>query len=582
MAESAPTREGSVTSSDQGSWLRRLLLRNQPFVRALEYLTTAGILFFPTGMSHYEVATEGCYALSRLIAFINRLILSRTIERCARLEHYMLVITRAMSHIEVFIEKAAGALTGRRGRAQVIFLIESFKSLCRLGILADRRKPSMLIYWGRETDPDGEPLDMAHYEQWYKAAARCHRGNSSMSMPVSASASTAASLAFSTEFVGKRSGLVLPALPDSALPRATAVQSPPRATCRGVQLNSTPSSSSSSSSSSTSLLSDMLHITGQTVQDRGAASYGASQSTPSTPRSLELEGSPSVDSAPEEGQRERERERERGCDDSPGAASSQTPFASTGSSGPAPNVSGGQGGSAARQTGEAVQAVSSRVLGLTAEQCLVLGELLYVLRPAVYAWAVHQVASRHVVGAGEPGARGATEIRQDDTAEANDQFPHDWDAEAAPSTGAAGGGDSNSNSSSTRNNTEPPSTALRESPQHAFEQAIALAVSLLVEVSSIQLTVIGLRMARERAQGGQSPPLPSSRQHKFDAELTRRRFALMFYLIRSPVFNRATLPLLQLASRMLHRVPLISSLPQYALSMLQYLNSTHFYTSNSS
>jgi hypothetical protein len=115
---------------------------------------------------------------------------------------------------------------------------------------------------------------------------------------------------------------------------------------------------------------------------------------------------------------------------------------------------------------------------------------------------------------------------------------------------------------------------------------VAVAVSLLVEVMSIQLTTLGLRLARERAQvqaGRPSPRTPSARQqHKFDTELGRRRLALLFYLIRSPVFNRATLPLLQLASRVLHRVPLLSSLPQYALSMLQYLNNTHFYTANSS
>ena len=69
--------------------------------------------------------------------------------------------------------------------------------------------------------------------------------------------------------------------------------------------------------------------------------------------------------------------------------------------------------------------------------------------------------------------------------------------------------------------------------------------------------------------------------HSFDTELGRRRTALFFYLIRTPIFDRSTLPL-QLASRMLGRIPLISSLPEHVISMLSYLNRTHFYSSSSS
>ena len=121
-----------------------------------------------------------------------------------------------------------------------------------------------------------------------------------------------------------------------------------------------------------------------------------------------------------------------------------------------------------------------------------------------------------------------------------------------------------------------------------MEQAIAVALSLVVEVTSIQLTAMGLRMARERAQasvvqaGGAAVPPTGARKHKFDAELNRRRTALLFYLIRSPIFDRTTLPLLQTASRLLQHVPFISSLPKYAQSLLSYLNRTHFYSSASS
>jgi hypothetical protein len=56
---------------------------------------------------------------------------------------------------------------------------------------------------------------LAHYEQWYKTAALCYRSSSSSAAPPSAAAfvpitSTATTAALGVEFVGKRSGLVLP------------------------------------------------------------------------------------------------------------------------------------------------------------------------------------------------------------------------------------------------------------------------------------------------------------------------------------------------------------------------------------
>lgn len=44
---------------------------------------------------------------------------------------------------------------------------------------------------------------------------------------------------------------------------------------------------------------------------------------------------------------------------------------------------------------------------------------------------------------------------------------------------------------------------------------------------------------------------------------------------------RATYPLLKTISTSLKSVPLIGSLPEYALSVLSYLNRMHFYHSNS-
>lgn len=45
--------------------------------------------------------------------------------------------------------------------------------------------------------------------------------------------------------------------------------------------------------------------------------------------------------------------------------------------------------------------------------------------------------------------------------------------------------------------------------------------------------------------------------------------------------DSATLPLLRLVAATLKSVPLIGALPQYAMSILSYLNKMHFYNSNS-
>lgn len=122
----------------------------------------------------------------------------------------------------------------------------------------------------------------------------------------------------------------------------------------------------------------------------------------------------------------------------------------------------------------------------------------------------------------------------------------------------------------------------------------------MVEVASVQLTAIALKqtqlkaarlaaavVAAEATEAGNDAPSSRLRQlrvqqHAFDRELSRRRMALFYYLIRSPVFNRATLPLLQSAAHLLRYIPIINALPGHAISMLTYLHRSHFRSAASS
>jgi len=167
---------------------------------------------------------------------------------------------------------------------------------------------------------------------------------------------------------------------------------------------------------------------------------------------------------------------------------------------------------------------SSSRYPFTAEQALQLAELLYVLRPAVHAWARHYLLQRHT----------------------------------RHGSGNSSGSGSGSNDGEGREGEGVAARRVRH-----VEELLAWALALALEVFSVQLTAIALSMARERAarlavatdadtdaagrerkvQALLAASLPLS--HAFDKELSRRKFALFYYLVRSPVFDRATMPFLQ-------------------------------------
>lgn len=70
-------------------------------------------------------------------------------------------------------------------------------------------------------------------------------------------------------------------------------------------------------------------------------------------------------------------------------------------------------------------------------------------------------------------------------------------------------------------------------------------------------------------------------EHPFEAELRRRKMTLFLYLLRSPLFDRSTLPAVTSLMRWTSGVPLVRSIPRYLKEVLCYMNKTYFYHSNS-
>lgn len=131
---------------------------------------------------------------------------------------------------------------------------------------------------------------------------------------------------------------------------------------------------------------------------------------------------------------------------------------------------------------------------------------------------------------------------------------------------------------------------------------------------------------REDDQDGHKPSLDNQdftadQEHELDAEVKRRKMALFFNLLRSPLLDRyalryvyaytslycvlllrmccyvllvcycyanpcvlyyrATIPLLALAAKCVYYIPIVSQLPNHLVDVLKYMNRYHFYTSAS-
>jgi hypothetical protein len=414
----------------------------------LSLLEVAPYLLIPTTFKYYEVFAEGCHSLSQLLPYVTHLIISGSNEfdslvGMTKLEYFLRITTRVINCIEVFVEKVAVCFISQDKNMEIvrmdpnytmlIVLIEGLKALCRLLILHDRKKATMLIHWGSGSVSSGDIKDLIHYREFYRVDLHTFRANPSSK----------------SSFMNEK-----------------------------VASKSTEETSS---------------------MDQEAKVYRGSRSGINIPLT--------------NGQGR--------------SFTSQRNFTNT-----------------SQSDNERNNSITNNY-PFSAEQLFALGEVLYVMRPAVYAWVLHYVAKK----------RNNTPQRSENSEE------------------KIGADNTSSSQEFTINIT-------------TIEKFMALAISLSIELISLQLTARALQMCRDDAStatGSNSDTRNRGRKnsHAFDQELTRRKSNLAYYLIKSPLFDKATLPILQQAANLLVHVPLINSLPKYAIDILQYYNRCHFYTSNS-
>ena len=257
---------------------------------------------------------------------------------------------------------------------------------------------------------------------------------------------------------------------------------------------------------------------------------------------------------------------------------------------------------------------------IEAKHFIYLGEVLYALRPAIYAWALHSVNKIH----------GAAIVPAATARAAGDALGGAYFNESGPTVNASSSNASDDYSQwiprsdqsfrRVRNQGTLWGQAKRQLQANLWPSRIistlnklrkgyastpqptgggsgygknadillATAVAMMVEVASVHLTSVGLRLARQEAATIGEPVDPridsqtKPNLHAFDRELQRRQLALLYYFLRSPLFDRTTMPLLEMAAKLMERIPLLGGLPASAIGLVKYLHRTHFYTSASS
>ncbi len=633
---SSSSSSSSPCSSESGSrsisYLKRLLQRNQGIVMSIQYITRGSIMFIPSSFRFYEVAAEGCYSISNIINTCNDVILNDNVERCKGLEDYMILATRGVTQIEVLAEKIALTIGGEYRRSQIVFYLELLKCTCRLLMLVDRGSPTLLIHWNTyNEDPNEHKMNLLDYEMWYTRptinyTAASTTASATASASTTAPASATVGIMASTLTLPIDMSLHIEASSSPSSHLSSSVPVPVPVHVRDVVRNA---NGFIGSRSGLKLQLDSQQI--ELLQRCGGSSnFEKHEEEPIQEQvqvQIQIPTATSIDIDEDENGNSNHN---NVLDDN----------ANANSWGNTLNISSSPSTDNANANGsENATSAPGEFGSYGPEFYIVLGEVLYILRPAVYAWALHQVSKcydeENDDGDGVDTSSSSTSGSSDNAAEDPSSMLYIPDEIGRrPRHHQRGGttigqfyrraraaiwpsniGNTISSVMNVVNTVTQRPTPAGSNFSYGTCHILAAAVAMVVEVMSIKLTLIGLSMARDKADavnnaninngiafdpshnhnhnhnhflnGNNNPPFQRryptrTRPHPFDNEIQRRKMALLFYLLRTPLFNRATLPLLQYASTMLERIPLIGSLPATAIQLLRYLNRTHFYTSASS
>ena len=525
------------------SQLRETLRLHQRVVSGFQYLAGSLVLLIPASIRHYEVWTEGIYSMSRLLCFLNEKILDTSFDKVSGIEPLLVLISQGIPQVEVLIEKASESFGNIEHRNSAILGIESIKSLSRLAILIKRGQVTMLLNWGRGFT-DGAVYDIAHYIQWYRTLAqqaRLHRsasrgydGNSNLpsmgedgNLAEHTSYRMNGGCGVSLGYIGRRTGLKIPDL-------------------SGFRV---------------------FHTHGECSEREQAQEQEQQREEPEEEEEIPPEVAGQRQRSHEVGRKlskptaheiASEMERWRvgvdletaGCLNRGGL---RDPMAGCGSNGGV-NVFSSQSMNDERmhreievgtvpEAAQSSHAVSSQrnEYCLSPEQMLALGEVLYVLRPAVHAWVIHKLTSS--------------------SSTLDPRASMDSGQGSRPSVTFSGG---------------------RRAAQVSTSHAVALLVAFATETLSVCLTHTALKTLRNHSTDQLSEEVLEGRLHAYDTELKRRKFALLFNLLRSPMFDVGTLPLIKRMTNAVGEIPLVSTVLDYLVNVLTYVNATHFYSSASS
>jgi len=512
-------------------------------VQVVNLISSAAILLLPTSHPLYEVGVEGSFALTRLL---NALLVESSSGAAnaaaaaaasggesddgesgvSYVEKEMLRITHYVSILEVFIDRLASYLflsttsvptfvslsfltPSLPTHSLVVLVIEALKSSCRLVILSVRQSPSMLLHWGSAVS-NGEG-----------------GGGGRMGGRLGSRVIGRAGGRIGWRDSGTGAGLTIAHYRQWYRTSSFCYRGPAaaRAVDPSFHIPPPPSGVSPSRNATIRTGSYKGKRSGLFISPIGEHNDGSSRSD----QNINGETVNKEDEAAEEQK---------------SFISTFVPFLKSlfrQSSSSPPSSS----------SSSSLQSFT-KATSLTAEQCLILGEVLYILRPTVYAWCIHYIDKKR-------------------------QKRNDCGEESGECRGNGPHQDSGTNGRGTQ---RPVNTSY----------LIALVASLSVELLSLSLTDAALKKIRcevdgEReggAEAGRRPELRRQQQHAFEQELSRRRAGLAFYLLRHPLFSILPLPLLRRSSTLLASIPILSSFPPFLLQTLQYLADSHFYNSNSS